>query len=154
MSCITPLHCPPPAPPQPVPCSSSARPSLDRLCLKADSPDTCKGSWALPPSLLPASAWAWHHLSTSVTGAQPGLCCVPLNLGTRHQCRNRCEACTHWSPRHQLQRECIQEALSEDRDGGRSVTGSTLGYSWLPPCHRAPCMMSKEETCFLLFFPS
>lgn len=45
-----------------------------------------------------------------------------------------------------------QEALSEDRDGEQSVTGSMLGPAGLPSCHRALRVVSKEEIWVVLFF--
>ena len=57
-----------------------------------------------------------------------------------------------FDPKMSLLRTGSQEALSEDRDEGQSVTGTMLGPAGLPPCHRALCVVSKEDIWVVLFF--
>ena len=88
-----------------------------------------------------------HHLSTPLNRAEPGSCPAPRPriLGQATKAGTGTKGGLIWA-------QGIQEALSEDRDGGQSVTGSTLGPAGLPPCHRALHVVSKEAIWVVLFF--
>ena len=57
-----------------------------------------------------------------------------------------------FEPKPSPLRASRQEALSEDRVGEQSVTGSVLGPAGLPSCHAALRVVSKEEIWVVLFF--